>query len=281
MTTELPPLETDQDRPLRVLPAPSRLALVRQRLAPVVLLIAVLAVWEIWVRWDNTPRWFLPPPSVIARTLVNDRALLAENAWVTLREILLGFVVALVAGVSSAIAIHASRLLERALYPILVASQAIPIVALAPLLLIWFGHGLTPKIIVTALVAFFPITVNVVDGLRSADRELLNLLRALGAGRWARFRLVTFPTALPYLFSGARIGIAVAVIGAVFGELVGAEAGLGHLLTLSAANLRTDRVFACVAILAALAVCLFSLVAVLERLVLPWRRFLVAAQPDA
>ncbi len=257
---------------LRLLPAPSPAVRLARRLAPLTLLVLGLAVWEVWVRWADTPRWFLPPPSMIARTIVHDRTLLLDNAWVTLQEIILGFLVALVAGMLGAIAIHGSRVVGRTLYPALVASQAVPIVALAPLLLIWFGHGITPKVIVTALVAFFPITVNVVDGFRSADRELLDLLRALGAGRWARFRLVTFPSALPFLFSGARVGIAVAVIGAVFGELVGADAGLGHLLTLSSANLRTDRVFACVTILAVLAVGLFALVTVLERRLLPWRR---------
>ncbi len=261
---------------LRILPAPSPAAQLARRIAPLALLIAALAVWEIWVRWADTPRWFLPSPSVIARTIVHDRSLLLDNAWVTLQEILLGFLVALVAGILAASAIHGSRVVEQTLYPVLVASQAVPIVALAPLLLIWFGHGLAPKVIVTALVAFFPITVNVVDGFRSADRELLDLLRVLGAGSWSRFRLVTFPSALPFLFSGARVGIAVAVIGAVFGELVGSEAGLGHLLTLSSANLRTDRVFACVTVLAALAVGLFMLVTALERWLLPWRRFVTS-----
>lgn len=265
---------------LRVLPAPSPAVRLARRLAPIALLLAGLAVWEVWVRWAETPHWFLPPPSVIARTIVRDRSLLLDNAWVTLQEILLGFLVALVAGILAAIAIHGSRVVEQTLYPVLVASQAVPIVALAPLLLIWFGHGLAPKVIVTALVAFFPITVNVVDGFRSADRELLDLLRVLGAGSWARFRLVTFPSALPFLFSGARIGIAVAVIGAVFGELVGAEAGLGHLLTLSSANLRTDRVFACVTVLAVLAVGLFMLVTALERWLLPWRRWVVTGAPQ-
>jgi ABC-type nitrate/sulfonate/bicarbonate transport system permease component len=248
-------------------------------IAPGALVGIALAVWEEWVRIDHKPRWFLPAPSAIGRTIVRDRSLLADNSWVTLREILIGFVVAVVAGVAIAIAIDASRIVERALYPIVIASQAIPIVALAPLLLIWFGHGLLPKVIVTALIAFFPIAVNTVDGLRSADRETLNLLRTLGASKWQRFKIVKWPGALPFLFSGARIGVAVAVIGAVFGELVGADSGLGHLMTLSGANLRTDRVFACVVLLAMIAIGLFALVALLERVVLPWRRWIVQ-NPD-
>jgi putative hydroxymethylpyrimidine transport system permease protein len=233
-------------------------------------------VWETWVRIDDTPRWFLPAPSAVARALARDRRLLVDNAWVTLREELDGFAVAVMAGVIVAVAIDGSRIVARTLYPLVIASQAVPIVALAPLLLIWFGHGLLPKVIVTALIAFFPIAVNTVDGLRAADRETLDLLRTLGAGRWARFRLVKLPGALPYLFSGARVGVSVAVIGAVFGELVGAEAGLGHLMTLSSANLRTDRVFACVVVLSVMAVALFALVGAIQRVALPWRRHLTA-----
>lgn len=242
-------------------------------LAPIALLALAIAVWEVWVRVDDTPRWFLPAPSRVMRTIVHDRRLLLDNAWVTLREILVGFAVALVAGSLIAVAIDGSRIVARALYPLVIASQAVPIVALAPLLLIWFGHGLLPKVIVTALIAFFPIAVNVVDGLRGADRETLDLVRTFGAGRWQRFRLVKLPGALPFLFSGARVGVAVAVIGAVFGELVGADAGLGHLMTLSGANLRTDRVFACVVLLSLLAIGLFVLVAIVEQVIVPWRRW--------
>jgi ABC-type nitrate/sulfonate/bicarbonate transport system permease component len=249
---------------------------VRAVAAPLLLLILAHLIWEIWVRLDNTPRWFLPAPSAIARTLARDRALILDNSWVTLQEVLVGFAVALVAGIAVAVAIDTSRIIERTLYPIVIASQAIPIVALAPLLLIWFGHGLLPKVIVTALIAFFPIAVNTVDGLKSADKEALDLLRTLGADRWTRFRLVKWPGALPFLFSGARIGVAVAVIGAVFGELVGAEAGLGHLMTLSGANLRTDRVFACVVVLSVMAVGLFAIVVLVERILLPWRRFVAS-----
>ncbi len=261
-------------RGVRVVPAADPLL---RWLAPLLLLALALLTWETWVRLDDTPRWFLPAPSAIARTLGRDRALILDNTWVTLREVLVGFAVAVIAGVAVAIAIDTSRLVERTLYPIVIASQAVPIVALAPLLLIWFGHGLVPKVIVVALIAFFPIAVNTIDGLRSADKETLDLLRTLGAGRWTRFRLVKWPGALPYLFSGARIGVAVAVIGAVFGELVGAEAGLGHLMTLSGANLRTDRVFACVVTLAIMAVGLFALVGAIERVLLPWRRHVAAS----
>jgi ABC-type nitrate/sulfonate/bicarbonate transport system permease component len=147
-------------------------------------------------------------------------------------------------------------------------------VALAPLMLIWFGYGLMPKILITALIGFFPIAVNTVDGLRSADRDMLALLRSMGASPTQRFRMVRVPAALPLVFSGARIAITFCVIGAVFGELVGASQGLGYLMERSAAQFQTARVFACIVILAVMGISLFGLVALIERLALPWRRFL-------
>lgn len=249
---------------------------VQRWLLPGLLLLAALAAWEVIVRVRDTPRWLLPPPSAVARALFEDRALLTRHARVTLEEILLGFALALAAGLILAVAIDASMVLARAVYPIVIASQTVPIVALAPLLLIWFGYGLLPKVLVTALIGFFPVAVNTVDGLRATDRELLDLLRSLGAGRWRRFRMAKVPSALPYTFSGARIAITVCVIGAVFGELVGSSAGLGYLMTRSTAQFLTARVFASILILSAIGVGLFALVAVVERLALPWRRLITA-----
>jgi ABC-type nitrate/sulfonate/bicarbonate transport system permease component len=179
---------------------------------------------------------------------------------------------ALVAGLAVGALVDASPTLQRAVYPLVVASQTVPIPALAPLLLIWFGYGLLPKVLVTALIAFFPLAVNTVDGLRSTDRDVLDLLRSLGAGRWGRFRLAKLPSSLPFVFSGAKIAVSVAVIGAVFGEFVGSSAGLGYLINRSRAQFLTDRVFACLVLLALMGVGLFALVALAERLLLPWRR---------
>jgi len=243
---------------------------------PALLLAVAVIVWELWVRFYDTPAWLLPSPSAIGRALVDDRALLARHGWVTLREVIAGFAVALVAGVLLAVAIDALPLVSRAVYPLVIASQAIPIVALAPLLLVWFGYGLAPKVIVTTLVAFFPIVVTTVDGLRATDREALDLVRAMGGSGWTRFRLVKAPSALPALFSGARIGVSVAVIGAVFGEYVGANSGLGYLMNISSGRLLTARVFGCIVLLAAMAIGLFGVVAGLERLLLPWRRHVTA-----
>src|SRR5699024_350074 len=159
-------------------------------------------------------------------------------------------------------------------YPLLIASQTIPMVVLAPLFLIWFGYGLLPKVLITALVAYFPLAVNTVDGLKSTDRDLIKLLTSMGSSRWQLFRLAKVPSALPLIFGGARISVAFSVIGAVFGEFVGAKAGLGYLMDRSAPQFETPRVFACIVILAAMGVGLFTLVSLVERLALPWRRYI-------
>lgn len=255
-------------------PAPAGLGSVAARWwAPMLIVVLALGVWEAAVRLAETPRWLLPPPTTVARSLVIDRALLLDHAWVTLAEVLLGFSLALVVGVLVAAAIDASPVLDRAVYPLVVASQTVPVPALAPLLLIWLGYGMAPKVLVTALVAFFPIVVNTVDGLRATDREVLSLLSSFGAGRWTRFRLARIPSALPFLFSGAKVAVAVSVIGAVFGELVGSKAGLGYLLTRATAQFETPRVFAAVFLLGVIGTGLFGLVSLAERLLMPWRRF--------
>ena len=190
----------------------------------------------------------------------------------TLLETLVGFGLALAAGLLVGALVDASPVLRRAVYPLVVASQTVPIPAIAPLLLIWFGYGLLPKVLVTALIGFFPIAVNTVDGLRATDRDVLDLLRSLGAGGWGRFRLAKLPSALPFVFSGAKVAVAVCVIGAVFGEFVGSSAGLGYLINRSRAQFLTDRVFACLVLLAMIGIGLFALVSLAERLLLPWRR---------
>lgn len=245
---------------------------------PLLILILLLLVWEAAVRVADTPRWMLPPPSAIIDSFRTDHALLLRHTRVTLVEVLIGFGLALVAGIAVGIAIDASRVLERAIYPLIIASQTIPMVALAPLLLIWFGYGLTPKVLITALVCFFPIAVNTVDGLRVADRETLAMLGSMGASTWQRFRLVKIPASLPSLFTGARIAITFSVIGAVFGELVGASEGLGYLMQRSAAQFQTARVFAAIVILSLMGIGLFSLVTLLERVLLPWRRFVTESE---
>lgn len=246
----------------------------KERLAawgpPLALLAASLALWEGLTHALAVPLWLLPPPSTVARELVSRADLLARHSWVTLQEVLAGFGAAVVVGVASAVAIAQWRLMERAFYPLVVASQTIPIIAIAPLLLIWVGYDIRTKVIVVALISFFPITVNTVDGLRSVDPDMVNLLRTMGAGRWQVFSKVSLPWALPYLFSGAKVAAAVSVIGAVIGEWVGASAGLGWLMTQAVPRFQTPLVFASLVVLGAMGIVLFQATALVERLILPW-----------
>jgi putative hydroxymethylpyrimidine transport system permease protein len=248
----------------------------RRYLAPAAVIVALLGLWELAAQWDwisnalNIEDFLVPAPSDIAKSLWEDRSLLLSNGWVTLKEVLLGFAIAAVTGVAFAILIHLSTLARRAIYPLLIGSQTIPIVILAPILVVWFGFGLTPKLVIVALICFFPITVNTLDGLRSVDPDLTKMMRALGAKRLQRLWRVEIPTALPFAFSGARVAITVSVIGAVFAEYVGSSEGLGHLINQAQAQLLTARSFAAVVVLSAIALALFGLVTLLERRVITW-----------
>ena len=248
----------------------------RRYLAPVAVILVLLGAWELAARWDwisnalNIEDFLVPAPSDIAKSLWEDRSLLGSNAWVTLKEVVFGFAIAAVAGIGFALLIHLSETARRAVYPLLVASQTIPIVILAPILVVWFGFGLTPKLVIVALICFFPITVNMLDGLRSVDPDLTKMLRSLGAGRLQRLWRAEIPTALPYAFSGARVAITISVIGAVFAEYVGSSEGLGHLINQAQAQLLTARSFAAVVVLSAMAILLFALVSLIERKVVTW-----------
>ena len=234
------------------------------------IMLVLLGAWEGYVRLFAVPKWLLPAPSVIAVTLVASRELLFDHTLVTLLEVVVGFGLSLLCGVLLACGIAFSRTLERALYPFVIASQTVPIIVIAPLLLIWVGYGLTPKVIVVALIAFFPIVVNTVDGLKSVDPDAVNLLRTMGASRWQIFVKVQVPSSLPLLFSGTRVAMAVSVIGAVIGEWVGSSQGLGYLMIRSKPQFLTERIFAAIVILSAMGVALFVLVGVVEKLTIPW-----------
>jgi len=246
-------------------------------LLPTLLLAGLVAAWQaaassgLLANLLNLEDFLVPSPAEIATALWENRSLLAENAWVTLQEVLLGIACALAAGLGFAVLLHLSETLRRAAYPLLVASQAIPILAIAPILVVLFGWGIGPKLMIVALICFFPITVNTLDGLRSVDPEAIKMMRTLDASRGQILRRVEAPTALPFVFSGTKIAVAVAVIGAVFAEWAGADAGLGVLIREDNARLETARLFATVAVLSAMAVALFGLLALAERRVVTWR----------
>jgi putative hydroxymethylpyrimidine transport system permease protein len=236
------------------------------------LLLLAIAAWQGVASLHSVDDLTLASPVETVRALGDDWSLLMDNAWVTLEEVLLGLGIAVAAGAGGAVAMHLVRPLREAAYPLLVASQAIPIVVLAPLFVLAFDYGIGPKLAIVALICFFPITVNLLDGLRSVDADLLKLMRSLGASRLRTLVKVELPGALPYLFSGLRVAATVSVIGAVFGEWAGADEGLGRLVLLGNNQLQTPRVYAGVVILTLMAVALFALVTLAERIAVPWER---------
>ncbi|MBO0682883.1 MAG: ABC transporter permease [Candidatus Dormibacteraeota bacterium] len=237
---------------------------------PLVGAAVVLAAWQLYVRLSGIHESTLPAPTQVLADLYQSRLLLAQNAASTVAEILVGYAAAIVVGVGVAVLVHSSRTVERALYPWLVVSQTVPIPAIAPLIVLWTGFDLRPKIIVIALVCFFPIAVNTIDGLKAAEPEMLDLLRSLGAGPWQRFWLARLPAALPFVFSGLKVAATFSVIGAVFAEWVGSSAGLGQLILILNNQTATAEMFAVIVVLSAIGIALFLLVSLAERLLLPW-----------
>jgi putative hydroxymethylpyrimidine transport system permease protein len=234
------------------------------------LLLALLGIWELYADLGGGDRLILPAPHDVAKALFTDRSLLWSNFLVTAQEVLLGILVAAIAGLALAVAIHFSRTLRAAVYPLLVASQTVPIPILAPVLVLWLGFGLLPKLVVIALVSFFSIVVTTLDGLAAVDPDLLKLMRTFDAPRGRSFRHVELPSALPGVFTGAKIAVAVAVIGAVLAEQAGADSGLGYLFEQADGQLLMPRAYAAVVILSAFAIALFALLTLAERLALPW-----------
>jgi ABC-type nitrate/sulfonate/bicarbonate transport system permease component len=250
----------------------------RRWLPPLVVVIALLGLWELAARWDliadalSIEPFLVPAPSDVAEALWNDADLLADNAWVTAQEAVLGLALALALGFGFALALHRWDLLRRAFYPLLLASQTIPIIAIAPILVVWLGFGIGPKLVVIALICFFPITVNTLDGLRAVDADYGRMMRTLDASRTRILWAVEVPASLPFLFSGAKIAAVISVIGAVFGEWVGANDGLGHLILVAQGQVQTARVFAAIVVLSAIALTLFGALALIERYFGWWRR---------
>jgi len=245
---------------------------VRHWWPPLALLAAAVGVWELVVRAAHVPDYLFPAPSAVASSLADDAGLLGQATLVTLREVVLGFLLAVAVAVVVAVVLHFSAALRRALLPILVLSQTVPTVLLAPILVILLGYGIQPKLVVVAVVCFFPVVVNTVDGLRSADQELVRMMRTLHGGRLAIFRRVELPGALPAIFSGARVAATYAAVGAVFGEWAGSSAGLGFVILQAQPALETARIFAAVLVLSALALALYALVTFAERLLVPWQQ---------
>jgi putative hydroxymethylpyrimidine transport system permease protein len=250
---------------------------VRRWALPALLLAALLGLWQIAASTGalkdalNLQSFLVPSPVEVAESLWHNRSLLAENAWVTLREMFFGILAAIVVGVGFAVVMNRWRVMRDAAYPLIVASQTIPVLVIAPILTTWFGYGIAPKVVIIALVCFFPLTINALDGLRAVEPEAVKMMRSLNASRWQLFRRVEAPTALPHVFTGAKIAVVIAPIGAVFAEWAGSSAGLGHLIQSDTANFEVARQFATVAVLSAMALALMGLTVLAERRVVGWR----------
>jgi ABC-type nitrate/sulfonate/bicarbonate transport system permease component len=239
--------------------------------APLMVVALLIGAWQIAATQDwiatalDLEPFLVPAPSDIWTALVDNWGLLMDNAWVTLKEVALGLVAAVAIGVSFALVLHLVPVLRRAFYPLIVATQTIPVIVFAPILVVWFGFGILPKIVVIALICFFPITVSMLDGLSSVGNETRKLMRSLGASRAQILTRLEIPGSLPFLFTGLKISVSIAVIGAVFGEWTGSDEGLGHLILIDNAQLEIARMFAAVVVLSLMAIALYALVALLER----------------
>lgn len=242
------------------------------QLYPLGTVAAVLLLWELGVRLFRVPAYLLPPPSQVLVEVYRQWKPLTTHAAATMFEILLGFVASAIVGVGLGLAVVSSRVVERALYPLLVTSQTIPKVAIAPLFVIWFGFGITPKILIIFLIAVFPIVINTVLGLRMVSREMVYLIQSMGGGQREILRRVAVPMALPAIFTGLKIAAALAVVGAIVGEFVGSDRGLGYLLTVANGNMDAKLVFAAVLVLSVVGLVFFFAVEALEALAVPWNR---------
>jgi ABC-type nitrate/sulfonate/bicarbonate transport system permease component len=244
--------------------------LARDYLPPALLLLALVGLWELYVVVFDVPSYQLPPPSMVWTALVDSAGELPPHIRATTFEAVVGLLVGAVAGLAVAVVVHSIALARRVLYPLLVGSQTIPIIVLAPLLLLWFGFDYTPKIVVVALIVFFPVAISTIAGLAAADPELTDLVRSMGGSRADVLRHVLVPAATPSFFAGLRISAAYAVGGAVVAEWIGAENGLGIYITRSQASFRVDQVFVAVALIAVLSLLLFGAVHLAARLASPW-----------
>ena len=238
---------------------------------PVLTILGLLALWQLLVLFTEVPPYILPSPIAVISTLVVKYSLILSHAWITASEILLGFALGILVGIASALSLASFAPARRWLLPVLVISQALPVFALAPLLVLWFGYGMASKVAMAVLIIYFPITLAFYDGLRRADREILDLVRLLGGTRLDILRLIRLPAALPAFGSGLRVAASIAPIGAVVGEWVGSSGGLGYLMLHANARMQIDLMFAALLVLAAMALALYIAVDRGARRLTPWQ----------
>jgi len=241
-------------------------------LYPSITLIVSLVLWESLVRIGNIQKFVLPAPTDVIKAGIGSYDILLSNTPPTIAAIIAGFCLAALVAIPTAVAMCAIRVIEQGVYPLLIASQGIPKVALAPVLIVWFGFGFAPKVFMAMLIAFFPIVINTVVGIRSIDPNYIHLARSMGASRWNIYARLLLPSALPQIFAGLNVAMALAIVGAIVGEMVGANSGLGYLLVVANGNLNMSLVFAVLLWLALVSLLLVGFVDLAEGILMPWNR---------
>ncbi|ANW17206.1 ABC transporter permease [Streptomyces clavuligerus] len=237
---------------------------------PAALLLVCCAAWWATAAAELVEPYLVPSPGATFDVLTGEADHLWRHTWVTTYETLLGFGIAVAVGVLSAVVMVSSPTVEKTLYPVLLFAQVIPKIAIAPLFVVWLGFGIAPKILIAVLIAFFPVVISMVTGLKAVDPEMLQLSATMGARPWQTFVKIRFPASLPHLFSGLKVAVTLAVTGAVVGEFVGADEGLGYVILQANGNLDTPMLFAALLVMSLIGVVLFVLVEAAERLLLPW-----------
>jgi NitT/TauT family transport system permease protein len=263
VTNEMPPTEVKSENKI--------VGWIQNYSFSIIALIVVFILWEVIVKVADVKTYILPAPSLIIGDIVDKFGLLVRYSLVTGWEILLGYLLSIIVGIPLGLAIFYSKFLERIIYPFLVISQTIPKIALAPLLILWLGWGIMPKIIVAFLIAFFPIVVDTVVGLKNTEPEMIHLVRSMGASRAQTFFKISLPNALPNIFGALKVASTLAVVGAVVGEFVASDSGLGYLLVVSQGYLDTTMMFAGIFFLSLLGIIFFFIIEILERIAIPWK----------
>ncbi len=263
---------SDEAAPMKASNEPQKRSIVGRYGPPVLIVVVTIALWELIIRVFDVPTYIWSSPWIIAQTTQEEFSELLGHAAVTLKETLVGYLLAVILGLGFGFLLHFSVLAKRGLYPLLIASQSIPTVVLAPVFVLVLGFGLWPKVAVVTLFCFFPIVVGTIDGLTGVDREYIRMMLTLDATRMGIFRRVEFPAALPQIFTGMRVGATYAAIGAVFGEWAGSQSGLGWQMLQAKGRLDTALVFADIVFITLMALGLFGLVSLVERLTIPWAR---------
>ena len=250
--------------------APSRLTFLGRRLGSLVAFALFFAAWELGVRLFDVKEYLLPAPSVVITALAQNAAKVLESALVTTQEILAGYALAIVVSIPLALSIAYSKFMEEAVYPLVVFLQIVPKIAIAPLFLIWFGFGFTPKLLLVFLLSFFPIVVSSIAGFKSVDPDIMDFARTTGAGSWRLFAKIRLPQALPGIFTGLKVGAALSATAAVVAEFVASDRGLGYLLLQYNGDLNTPMVFGIIIVLSAIGLVVYYAVEIVERIVIPW-----------